>query len=87
MLKIVKDRLPFDTASKHPVSAEKHGFVWTKVVQSFKYAKIVKTVIDEFLHISHELAHAKDEEGRPGILIFNTQRLNLSISILSLWIL
>jgi hypothetical protein len=66
VLKIVRDRLPFDTATKHPLSAEKHGFVWTKVVQSFKYAKIVKTVIDEFLHISHELAHAKDEEGRPG---------------------
>ena len=67
VLKIVRDRLPFDPVTKHPAPSDKHGFVWTKVVQSFKYAKIVKTIIDEFLHISHELAHSKDEEGRPGL--------------------
>jgi hypothetical protein len=67
VLQIVRDRLPFDPVTKNPVPAEQHGFVWTKVVQSFKYAKIVKSVIDEFLHISHEMAHAKDDEGRPGL--------------------
>eukprot|EP00597_Dinobryon_sp_UTEXLB2267_P002894 CAMPEP_0170058004 /NCGR_PEP_ID=MMETSP0019_2-20121128/787_1 /TAXON_ID=98059 /ORGANISM="Dinobryon sp., Strain UTEXLB2267" /LENGTH=1211 /DNA_ID=CAMNT_0010262831 /DNA_START=1869 /DNA_END=5504 /DNA_ORIENTATION=- len=69
VLKIVRDRLPFDPVTKLPVPSEKHGFVWTKVVQSFKYAKIVKSAIDEFIHISHELAHAKDDEGRPAVYI------------------
>jgi hypothetical protein len=69
VLKIVRDRLPVDPISKESVPPEKHGYVWTKVIQSVKYATIVKAAIDEFIHISHELARASDEEGRPAMYI------------------
>ena len=69
VLRIVKDHLPVDPVSKAFVSPDLHGYCWSKIVQSAKYASIVEGICEEFVHIAKELSLAKDAEDRPALNI------------------
>jgi serine/threonine protein kinase len=68
-LEIIRVCLPIDHITGMPRSPEKHGYVWTVIVQSDKYAKLVEKIITENLTLANELARATDPEGRPSINI------------------
>jgi hypothetical protein len=73
VLEIARVCLPINIVTGAARPVEKHGFVWTTLIQSDKYAKVVEKVIDENLALANELAQAVDIEGRPAINIASPQ--------------